>query len=218
MIGGVAAALTVARTPLFAIVLLGALLLVSLEAIEPLSQEVDHPDRTDALPIDRGVLFAHHLVAPAGLLVIAAMVGAATATLVEPGYAAGAFALAIPITWTGALGAVVTTVRDAPRVVRPIGTGDARPTATDNPLLPPEFAGFSLVVNALLPVVLTALGTVPAVVMYFEPNVGTAVRTSIGSALAIAAAVAWVIRRDRWSSALNAFLAEGRAARAGGSG
>ena len=49
------------------------LFLLGLEAMEPLSQEIDQPDRTDSLPIERGELLVRHLIAPAiALIMIAA--------------------------------------------------------------------------------------------------------------------------------------------------
>ena len=67
-IGGVGAALTVSSSPLFGLLLLGALFFAGLESLEPLSQEIDRPDITDSFPIERGWIYAHHLVASAVLL------------------------------------------------------------------------------------------------------------------------------------------------------
>ena len=58
------------------------LFVLGLEAMEPLSQEVDQPDRTDSLPIERGELLVRHLVAPAVALVPFAVVAAASAVAV----------------------------------------------------------------------------------------------------------------------------------------
>ena len=58
------------------------LFLLGLEVMEPLSQEVDQPDRTDSLPIERGELLVRHLVAPAVALVPFAVVAAAAAVAV----------------------------------------------------------------------------------------------------------------------------------------
>ena len=52
-----------------------ALYLVGLDAIEPLSQEIDQADRADEIPLERGVLLAHHLAAPAALLAVFAVLG-----------------------------------------------------------------------------------------------------------------------------------------------
>ena len=40
-----------------------ALYLLGLDAVEPLSQEIDHPDHTDGVPIARGWMMAHHIIA-----------------------------------------------------------------------------------------------------------------------------------------------------------
>ncbi|MBW8826536.1 MAG: hypothetical protein JF603_09335 [Acidobacteria bacterium] len=71
---GVASAAAVAAwrgtTPLIVVAGL-ALWAAALDLIEPLAQEVDHPDRWASYPVDRGQLLTHHLVAPGlGLLVI----------------------------------------------------------------------------------------------------------------------------------------------------
>ena len=79
-IAGVFASLVVTSTFLFALGLVGAVFLLGLEAIEPLAQEVDRPDLTESVPYDRGRLFVGHLAAPAVLLALAGLVGAAAAT------------------------------------------------------------------------------------------------------------------------------------------
>lgn len=71
---GVASAAAVAAwrgtTPLIVVAGL-ALWAAALDLIEPLAQEVDHPDRWASYPVDRGQLLTHHLVAPGlGLLLI----------------------------------------------------------------------------------------------------------------------------------------------------
>ena len=71
------AAVAVLRGTTPAIVAVGiALFLLGLDAVEPLSQEIDHPDHTDAVPRARGWLLAHHVAAPAVALVPFAMLGA----------------------------------------------------------------------------------------------------------------------------------------------
>lgn len=56
-----------------------ALLLVALDAIEPLAQEIDHPTRRSLLPIASKVLLRPHLVAPGAALALVALVGVACA-------------------------------------------------------------------------------------------------------------------------------------------
>ena len=210
---GVFGSLTVTASPLFALLLLAAIFVLGLESIEALSQEVDRADRTDGLPIDRGWIFANHLVAPAILLVATGVVSATTASILDPEHVVAAFAVAVPVLWGGALGPVVATVNDAPPSAAAATTtlmGSARDSEAS--LVPPEFAGFSTVATTLLPVVISCIGVVPVVLLRLDPTVATGVRAVIGVVLAIGLTVVWVRRRDTWSTKIRAFFAEGKAA------
>jgi hypothetical protein len=212
-VAGVSASLTVTSSWLFLILLVGASFLLGLEAVEPLAQEVDRPDLTDGFPEPRGWLFAHHLIAPALLLVVAAMIGAAAAALVNADHAAGAFALAVPVAWAGAIGAVVTTVRDAPD---PPALANTTLTGADrdveSPFSMPEFSGFSNVATGALPIILSAIAAGPVAAMRVQPDPSTVSRSIVGVALCLVVMTFWVVRRDRWSAALRQFFAAGRAA------
>ncbi len=210
-LAGVGGALTYDSSPLFGLVLLGALFLVGLESLEPLSQEVDRPDLTDGYPTDRGWLFANHLLAPAVLLVGVAIIGAATAAAVDPSLALGAFAIAVPMAWAGAMGGVVVTVLDAPTAPSAttlLGT----PRDAETSFVPPEFAGFSTVIKAMIPVVVSAAGTIPVFVARFTDDAASVGRSIVGLALFIAVGVVWVRRRDPWTAKIRNFFEEGRAA------
>jgi len=70
----------------------GLLLFVaSLDLIEPLAQEADHPTRRSLLPVAGGRLFRHHLVAPASALAVVVALGAVAAAAIgaDPGIALG---------------------------------------------------------------------------------------------------------------------------------
>ncbi len=210
-LGGVGAALVHDQSPLFGVLLLGALFVVGLESLEPLSQEIDRPDLTDALPVDRGWIYAHHLVASAVLIALAALVGAAAATIVDPTLALGAFAVAIPVAWAGASGAVVVTVNDAPAA--PTTTNLlGQPKDAEMGMVPPEFAGFGQAMRMAVPVILSAAGTVPVFVARFSGEATDVARSIVGVSIFIAAVVWWVRRRDSWGTKMRAFLEEGRAA------
>ena len=86
---GTFGSLTITASPLFALLLLGTIFVIGLESIEALSQEVDRADRTDGLPIERGWIYANHLVAPAILLVVIGLVSATTASILDPTHAVG---------------------------------------------------------------------------------------------------------------------------------
>jgi len=212
-IGGVGAALTISASPLFGLVLLGALFFAGLESLEPLSQEIDRPDLTDGIPIERGWMYAHHLVASAILLVFVGLIGAAVAVLVDPDIDAIAFAVAIPMVWAGAMGPVVVTMLDAPTAPAPttlLGT----PRNAETSLVPPEFAGFSTALRTLLPVLVSAIGTVPVFVARFADDAASVGRSLIALVLFITIVVLWVRRRDPWGLKLRNFFEEGRAASA----
>jgi hypothetical protein len=210
-VAGAGGALTYDSSPLFGLLMLGGLFLVGLECLEPLSQEIDRPDITDGFEIERGWIYANHLVAPAVFLALVSMVGAGVAAAIDPSLALGAFAVAIPMAWAGAMGAVVVTVLDAPtppRTTTLLGT----PADAETSFVPPEFAGFSTVLKAMLPVVISAVGTIPVFVARFSGDAASVGRSIIGLALFITVVVVWVRRRDPWGVKIRSFFEEGRAA------
>jgi hypothetical protein len=212
-IGGVGGALTVSASPLFGLVLLGALFFVGLESLEPLSQEIDRPDLTDGIPVERGWIYVHHLAASAVLLAVVGLVGAAVAVAIDPDLGAMSFAVAVPMVWAGAMGPVVVTVLDAPTAPSPttlLGT----PRDAETSLVPPEFAGFSTAFRTLLPVAISAVGTAPVFVARFVEDGAAVGRSLVALALFTAFVVVWVRRRDPWGSKVRAFMEEGRAATA----
>ena len=212
-LGGIGGALTVSESPLFGLVLLGALFFAGLESLEPLSQEIDRPDITDSFPVERGWIYVHHLAASAALLVGVGVIGAAVAVAVDPDLGAMAFAVAIPMVWAGAMGPVVVTVLDAPTPPSPttlLGT----PRDAETSFVPPEFAGFSTAIKTLLPVVISAVGTIPVFVARFADDAASVSRSLVALGLFTALVVVWVRRRDPWTAKVRTFMEEGRAAQA----
>jgi hypothetical protein len=177
--------------------------LLGLDAIEPLSQEIDHPDYSDATPRPRGWLHLRHFAAPAVALVPFALVGAATVAVVEPGHALAALALGVPVTWAGAMGSIVSVVRDAPNPVEPSASSAA---------VPPEFAGFTSSVRFLVPLVVSSIAGLTALAMRESPTAGTGLRLSVLDVLLVAGVGVWVLRRDEWTKAWRGFLDAGRKA------
>ncbi len=186
------------------VVMAMALYLLGLDALEPLSQEVDHPDQADGVPHERGWLLVRHIAAPALGLVPFALLGAAVVAVAEPAAWAGALALAIPITWLGAGGAAVSVLRDAPDPLAP-------PVAS-SAAVPPEFAGFTSTFRLVWPIAISALATVPVLAMRELPTTGTAARSVAGLAVVLIALVWWVRRRDEWRTKLRDFMDAGRRA------
>ena len=203
------------------VVFAGALVLLlfvlGLESLEPLSQEIDRPSRTDALPVERGPLYAAHLMAPAGLLAVAGLIGATAASVFEPRLTPAAFALAVPTVWAGATGAVVTTVSDAPPLPENADiTLTGRDKSDQSMTIPPEFAGFATTFAVLVPLLISTVAAVPLLILRISFDgagtdpVGGVVRSNIGLLLAVAAVVAWVVWRDRIRTRVRKFFLEGR--------
>ncbi len=210
-LAGVGGTLAYDSSPLFGLLLLGGLFLLGLECLEPLSQEIDRPDITESFAIERGWIYAHQLVAPAVFLALVSMIGAGVATAIDSSVAIGAFAIAIPMAWAGAMGAVVVTVLDAPTAPKAttlLGT----PANAETSFVPPEFAGFSTVLKAMLPVVISAVGTIPVFVARFSSDAASVGRSIVGLTLFITVVVLWVRRRDPWGIKIRTFFEEGRAA------
>ncbi|MGH9139312.1 MAG: hypothetical protein ACRD0G_20065 [Acidimicrobiales bacterium] len=177
----------------------GALYLLGLDAIEPLSQEIDHPDFSDGVPVQRGWMLLRHIAAPGVALVPFGLVGAAAVAVAEPSWTVAALALAVPIAWTGACGSIVSVVRDAPDPVQPTTTN-----------VPPEFAGFTSSLRFLIPIAISTLASVTVLAMREAPSAGTALRMALGDLLVIAAIGLWVLRRDEWRKRIRAFVEGGR--------
>ena len=141
------------------------------------------------------------------------IIGAGVAVAVDPDLGAMAFAVAIPMVWAGALGPVVVTVLDAPTPPSPttlLGT----PRDAETSFVPPEFAGFSTAIKTLLPVVISAVGTIPVFVARFAEDAASVGRSLVALGLFTALVVVWVRRRDPWTAKVRTFMEEGRAAQA----
>jgi hypothetical protein len=196
------AAVIVARGTTPAVLALGvALHLLGLDAIEPLSQEIDHPDVADGVPRPRGWLLVRHLAAPIAAVAPFAFIGAAAVAALEPPATAAAMALALPTAVAGVCGSIVSVVRDA-----------SDPVEATTTAVPPEFAGAGQFLRLALPVAISTIPAVAVVLMREFPEAGTAVRIAVLDALLIAATATWVRKRDEWRNRLRNFMEAGRQA------
>lgn len=182
---GVAAGMAVRGTTPGVLVCGLLLFVMGLDLIEPLSQEIDHPERTDDLPVDDGWLQLRLLAAPAVAAVIPAMAGALACTVVAPSSAPAAFAMAVPITWAGMAGSVVNAVRDG------FGMGDGEAM-----MMPPEFTGMKNVMVMLFPLVVSTIGPATILAVRARPDVATAVQMVVVLLLLLVAFGYWVLRRN----------------------
>jgi hypothetical protein len=91
-----------------------ALLLVALDAIEPLAQEIDHPTRRSLLPLRARALLRPHLVAPGVVLAVVALVGvvAALAATRDSLALEVGVALVVPAALGALAGAAVSVITD----------------------------------------------------------------------------------------------------------
>jgi hypothetical protein len=185
------------------------LFVLGLEVLEPLSQEIDQPDRHESFPVDRGWLLLHHLAAPAVALLPFAVVGGIVAVLFDDvrGGIATVAILSYPVVLTGLASGAVSIVRDAP---------DPMTDTNQQVFMPPEMAGLSQAVRTILPLLVSAAGA--ASVLFLrdaaqnDPStvLSTAVRVAIGLLLLVAFVAAWVRFRDRAHRWWRSFMSEGR--------
>jgi hypothetical protein len=197
---GIAAGLT-ARGTTPAVMACGLLLFVmGLDLIEPLSQEIDHPGRSDDLPIEPGRLHLRLLAGPAAFAVIPALAGAVMCTLVVPDAALAAFVLALPITWAGMTGSVVNALRD-----------DAGPGGqADSVLMPPEMTGMKNVIVLLIPLVVASLGPSAILALRARPDAATGAQL-VAAIVAYLGTFGWWVHQRRalrssWSHARHEVL------------
>jgi hypothetical protein len=129
-----------------------ALFIAGLDAVEPLAQEVDHPDRRDSYPLLAGQLHLRQLGPPACVMVGTALFGALVAYAVS-GLATRALALgavlAVPAALAALTGATVSVVKGPP------------PPLAPQQWISIETAGIRLAGRLLWPPLLAILGVLP---------------------------------------------------------
>ena len=178
-----------------AIVVAGLLLfIVGLDAVEPLSQEVDQPDRTDSLPIERGLLMTKHLIVPAIAMTPFLLAGVLTAFILEPQVStiAYGFLIGIPAVLAGVAGASINAVKGAPD---PVGG------ANEGLALPPEMSGMGNVIRSTFPPAISIAGCLPVIALQRGVENGNFIfantlRASLAVLLVLGLVAGWVRQRD----------------------
>jgi hypothetical protein len=188
-----AAALRGAWTGTTPLVLLAgvAMFLAALDGVEPLAQEVDHPSRRDASPLDRGEIHLRHV--PVCVLVMV-LVGGATAGLAAvpgPGQVPGsvAAALAVPLALGGVSGALASVLA---------ATMSMSETWA---VAPVEAQGMRVAFRAGWPLVLATVGALPIVAARIavddgNPGPAAALSAAAGAIGLFSLVVGWVRVRD----------------------
>ncbi len=184
---------------------------IGLETLEPLAQELDHPDYSESFPIDPGKLHQLLLLAPGVLLVVSVVPGVLTAFAMRPQASTLGIGLllAVPAALVGGAGAVLNTISGAP---------DPYQADREGAFVPPEFAGAHLAFKSVRPLLVAALGSLPVVLLRSGIENGydataVALRSLIGGLILVTLVVWWVERRlaiKRW---WRGILAENKAQR-----
>ena len=185
-----------------------AAFLLGLEALEPLAQELDHPERTDSLPVPPGQLHQRLLVVPTiVLVVIGAMGGLVVGAILGGGQGLAVAAISGPaLALAGGGGAVLNTIGGAP---------DPYVAEMSGAMMPPEVAGMTMTLRLLWPPVVAIGGLAPVLLARAaaergDDPVAPAARGAIGVVVVAALIGYWVERRPafrRWW--LNAKLEAG---------
>jgi hypothetical protein len=130
-----------------------AMFVAGLDALEPLAQEIDHPSRSDSVPMDQGDLYLRHVPIAVLVMVPVAAVGAIAAVLADP--SRGALEVAAVCVVPAALGAV------GGALVSVIGGAPTNVGGDSWSLLPPEVAGTRLAFRTAWPPAIAVAGTLP---------------------------------------------------------
>jgi hypothetical protein len=137
-------------TPLIVVSAL-CLFLAGLEVLEPLAQDVDHPDLPVSTPVVRGELRVRHAVVPLLLMVVVA--AAAWVTAMALG---GRVAVAVGAASIAPVALLTTVAASASVVMEPVVGG--------SDFLPAEIAGVKTVLRAVWSPALVLLGLTPILV------------------------------------------------------
>jgi hypothetical protein len=139
-------------TPLILIAAV-ALFIAALDAIEPLAQEIDHPDRAQGVPVEKGDLYIRHLVVPVVVMAVAGFLGLVAAAILDPAPSVllvGAITI-VPVAFAAAAAAAFAVVLGAPKV------GGAMTMSF------PEAATIGLIFRQVFPPLLVALAIAPVI-------------------------------------------------------
>lgn len=178
-----------------AIIVAGLLFfIVGLDAIEPLSQEVDQPDRTDSFPHDRGYLMTKHLLVPSLLMIPFVCAGVFVAFVLEPGWATVgySFLIGVPALLGGIAGATINAVKGAPD---PVGG------ANEGLALPPEVSGMGTVIRSAWPPAVSIISCTPVLALRHGSTsgldaLGNTLRACGAVIILVTLVAGWVRQRD----------------------
>src|SRR5207253_718444 len=180
-----------------------ALFVAALDVVEPLAQEVDHPDIGDSLPMPAGQLHVRHLPALVTAMIPLGLVSVAAAVVIGPDRgltAAVGLAVVLPASIAATLAAAASALKSG---VSGPGSGT---------MLFPELVGPALVLRTAWPPALAIVGTLPVLAARAafrdgQPATAAAVSAGVGVLLLCAFVVSWarfrIEAREWWDDALE---------------
>jgi hypothetical protein len=195
-------------TPLLLVAAL-ALYVAGLDAVEPLAQELDHPDRRDGYVIEEGVLLLRAVGPSVVVMLLVGLVGWGTAVALDLGSATavdvGAL-MVVPAALCGVAAACVSVIQGPPPVF-----------SSSSNMLPPEMAGIRSLVRTALPPLVAAVGVLP-ILAARSPAAGQDAATATGAVLpfvviVVALVGVWIRYRNRAAAWWRASMEEATAAR-----
>jgi hypothetical protein len=165
-----------------------ALYVAGLDAVEPLAQEVDHPDRRDGYDLPTGRLHLRQLGPPALMMVVVAGVGLAAALIATGGSSTTAEVggvLLAPAALAALGGAAVSVIKGPP------------PPLSPQQAIMPEAAGARAMGRLLWPPIIAVLGVLPILAAHSAHLHGQPVLVSLVNGvqlvvLLVAGVLAWV--------------------------
>jgi hypothetical protein len=207
--GGVAGAALVGAvrgtTPLL-FVAAAALYIAGLDAVEPMAQELDHPDRTDSYAIEQGVLLLKAAGPSIVLMLLTGAVGVLVAFVITGGNTTAwsvGVTLLVPAALCTVAGASMSVIQGPPPTF----------SSTDS-MLPPEMAGARAAIRTLLPPLVTVVGVLPVLAARHPPaGVQPAAAVAVYAPLVVLLAIlvgVWIRYRARIAAWWKEAMAEAK--------
>lgn len=140
-------------TPLIVVAAL-ALFLAGLEALEPLAQDIDHPDLPASSPIVAGELRVSHVPVPFVVMLVVAAIGWVAALVLAAGGV-------VPVHLALTVGPVLILPAGLLGLVGAVTSVAMEPPSSGGDLLPAEIAGVKVVVRAIWAPALVLIGLTP---------------------------------------------------------
>jgi len=189
VVAGLALGLTwTGATPAFIVAGL-ALYVAGYDAVEPLSQEVDHPSRWDDIPQDHGMTLLSHLPAAFVVMVLLCLVAAASALVFAPAEVVLALlpVAIVPVATASLMAAALSTAMGSPDVAKMMAGFGA------------DMMGWVLLFRLVAPPALVLLALAPLLAAGGDPAAVDTTRVSnfIGYSFIVAASVILYLRYQK---------------------